>query len=122
MKKTVKMTQKKAGQGDDIHPRFSPVVGAFVEDRAVSREKGKGFGSGALKVNGKIFAMMSSKGNFVVKLPKERVDELLRLGQGERFNPGHGRLMKEWVVVLARESAWVELAKEAYEFVKQSKA
>ena len=41
--------------------------------------------------------MISSKGQFVAKLPRERVDELVRLGQGEHFDPGHGRKMKEWV-------------------------
>jgi hypothetical protein len=60
---------------------------------------GKGFGSTALKVKGKIFAMQSSKGEFVAKLPRGRVDELVRLGKGEYFDPGHGRLMKEWLVV-----------------------
>ncbi|MGA8659721.1 MAG: hypothetical protein WB586_26675 [Chthoniobacterales bacterium] len=109
----MKITKRRAGQADEIDPRFGPVVDAFAADRAVSRGKGKGFGTGALKVNGKIFAMMSSKGKFVVKLPKERVDELLRSGKGERFNPGQGKLMKEWVVVLARETAWIDLAKEA---------
>jgi hypothetical protein len=41
--------------------RFDRVVAAFAKDRQVSHADGKGFGSGALKVNGKIFAMMSSK-------------------------------------------------------------
>jgi hypothetical protein len=118
MKKTVKITKRKAGQADEIDPRFGLVVDAFAADRAVSRGKGKGFGSGALKVNRKIFAMMSSKGKFIVKLPGERVDELLRSGKGERFNPGQGKLMKEWVVVLAKETAWIDLAKEAQRFVR----
>ncbi len=105
----------------EIDPRFVPVVEAFVKDRSVNRESRKGFGSDALKVNGKIFAMMSSKGKFVVKLPKERVDELVSSGKGERFDPGHGRIMKEWVVVGTGTMNWVELAKEAYGFVKQAK-
>ena len=66
----------------------------------------------ALKVNGKIFAMMSSKGKFVLKLSKKRVDELVSSGKGERFDPGHGRVMKEWVVVGDEKADWVELAKE----------
>jgi len=43
-------------------------------------------------------------------------------GKGERFDPGHGRVMKEWVVVGTGKADWVELAKEAYNFVKQAKA
>jgi hypothetical protein len=38
---------------------------------------GKGFGSSALKVEGRIFAMLTSRSEFVVKLPRERVDETL---------------------------------------------
>jgi hypothetical protein len=79
------------------------------------------FGSSSvLSVNGKIFAMLV-KDRFVAKLPKERVDELVVGGCGEYFDPGHGRLMKEWVAVDAGKAAWVELAREAYRFVKGAK-
>jgi hypothetical protein len=70
-----------------------------------------------LVVKGKIFAMLV-KGRLVAKLPKARVDELVSGGIGEHFDPGHGRLMKEWVVVGAGRAPWTELAKEAYRFVK----
>jgi hypothetical protein len=94
--------------------RFALVVDAFANDRQVSPPgTGKGFGSGALKVNGKIFAMMSSKGHFVVKLSAERVDALIAAGSGTRFIPGHGRPMKEWLVVTADHKFWLPLAKEA---------
>lgn len=63
--------------------------------------------------------MMSSKGEFVVKLPKARVDDLVGSSQGRRFDPGHGRLMREWLVVEGGEAKWVELAREACEFVKR---
>jgi hypothetical protein len=55
----------------------------------------------------------------VAKLPRERVDELVSGGIGERFDPGHGRLMKEWVGVGVGRAPWVALAKEAYQFVKR---
>ena len=61
--------------------------------------------------------MISSKAQFVVKLPRERVDELVRLGIGEYFDPGHGRLMKEWVALDGHHSLWVNLAKEARDYV-----
>jgi hypothetical protein len=80
---------------------------------------GKGFGSSGLKVRGKLFAMISSKGMFVVKLPKERVEELVQLGKGEHFDPGHGRLMKQWVSLDEEEETWVGLAREAYLFVRR---
>ena len=88
---------------------------AFAGVKGVSA--GELFSSYGLKVNGKIFAMFG-KGRLVVKLPKERVDELVSERKAERFDPGHGRLMKEWATLTNGESEWVELAREAYRFVK----
>ncbi len=117
------MTGKKKKEYDlaEIDPRYAPVVKAFAELQDVSQEDRKGFGSGALKVKGKIFAMMSSKRQFVVKLPKNRVDKLVNQGKGQHFDPGQGRIMKEWFVVGRGKANWVELANEAYDFVKQGK-
>jgi len=102
--------------------KFALVVNAFADDRQVSPPgTGKGFGSGALKVNGKIFAMLSSKGEFVVKLSEERVNELVAAGKGSRFDPGRGRVMKEWLVVIADHTAWIPLAKEARKLSNDTK-
>ena len=60
-----------------IERAFSRVIGAFAGDREVAHGVGKSLGSKALKVNGKFFAMLSSKGKFVVKLPSGRVDEIV---------------------------------------------
>ena len=81
--------------------------------------KGKGFGSKGLKVKRKMFAF-HSKGRLVVKLPAARVDALVAAGTGERFDPGHGRLMKEWLAV-GGEKLWSRLAREALEFAAGSK-
>jgi len=114
----MKTSKRKSKEAHEVDPRFVPVMDAFARERSVSRGGGKGFGSRALKVNGKIFAMMASKGQFVVKLPKDRVGELVAAGKGGYFNPGHGRLMKEWIAVEAGRAAWLGLAREAYHFVK----
>jgi len=99
-------------------PRFALVAAAVAGKGGVTRESRQGFGSGALKVNGKIFAMMTPAAAFVVKIPKARVDELVSQGVGERFEPGPGRLMKEWLALDRHAERWTELAKEAYQFVK----
>ena len=103
--------------GADVDPGFAPVVKTFAADAKVTY--GKMFASMGLKVDGKIFAM-HVKGAFVAKLPRERVDELVRLKRGTHFDPGHGRLMKEWVSVNGDEDSWVGLAKEARRFVAAS--
>ena len=99
----------------EIDRRFRPVVDAFANYRDVTG--GKMMSSYGLKVNGKIFAMFGRK-QFVTKLPKARVDALVKEGAGKNFDPGHGRLMKEWVVVVDGGPDWLQVAKEAYEFVK----
>jgi hypothetical protein len=50
------------------------------------------------------------------------VDELVSAGESKRFDPGHGRLMREWIVVGEGAGDWVELAKEAYHYVKRVNA
>jgi len=100
---------------------FSKVIKALFQDRNVTQGGGKGFGSGALKVNGKIFAMLDSKNQFVVKLPKKRVDELVTSKIGIRFEPRPGKPIKEWLVVTASRADWAKLAKEACEFVRSRK-
>jgi hypothetical protein len=109
-------SSKNESAADD--PRFAPVVAALAVKRDVTRESRQGFGSGALKVNGKIFAMMTPRADFVVKIPKARVDELVDQGIGERFEPGPGRIMKEWLALVGHTERWIDLAKEAYQFVK----
>ena len=114
MKKSVKKSG--ATTGLEIDPSFAPVVNAFANHRDVTY--GKLMSSCGLKVKGKIFAMFG-RGQFVVKLPKLRVDELVSSRSGKRFDPGHGRLMKEWIVVRPGKTDWIALADEAYSFVKQ---
>lgn len=99
----------------EVDPRFAPVADVFAGDAEVS--SGTMMSAFGLKVNGKIFAMVA-RGRLVAKLPRTRVDEMVDAGQGERFDPGHGRRMKEWISVTADDVDWVALAREAHRFVK----
>src|SRR5262245_49171609 len=110
-------------QTNDSTIRYETIVENLLNNSGVTfgASEKKGFGSSALKINGKIFAMMDSKGNFVVKLPRQRVDTLIGAGLGERFDPGHGRVMKEWLTLApGAEEHWLPLAREAMEFVGAS--
>jgi TfoX/Sxy family transcriptional regulator of competence genes len=77
----------------------------------------RAFGSTSLKTIGKIFAMLVN-GRLVVKLDRRRVDELVASGDGERFDPGHGRIQKEWLAIESTsDEAWLSLATESEAFV-----
>jgi hypothetical protein len=99
----------------DANPSFTSIIDLFAADRSVGL--GRMFGAEGLKVNGKVFAMLV-KGSLVVKLPKQRVDDIVGSTVGVPFDPGHGRPMKEWIVIgLDRKDRWPALAKEARSFV-----
>lgn len=110
---------RKQANGMEADTLFKPVVKALLGDPRVAQSRM--FGSPGLKIGGKVFAMLV-KGKLVVKLPRERVEALVVSGEGEYFDPGHGRLMKEWVAFGARaKSGWISRAKEARDFVAKDK-
>jgi hypothetical protein len=114
-------------QNGDVtsHPtpesRYTALVAAFEREPDISPPsigpgRTRGFGAKALKVGGRIFAMLAH-GRLVVKLPRARVDELVEMGTGERFDPGHGRIMTGWLSIHAgHEEEWQLLAREALTF------
>jgi TfoX/Sxy family transcriptional regulator of competence genes len=102
--------------------RYGDLVKEFTSQKGVtSISDGKGFGSsGQLKVDGRIFAMLV-RDELVLKLPRERVDELVAQGEGVRFDAGKGRPMREWFVLSPTSTKrWSSLARDAYDFVKNS--
>ena len=96
-------------------PRLAPIVTEFMNRAKTAPRK---FGSNGLKVNGKLFALLTH-GKLVVKLPPARVSRLVAEGAGKPFDPGHGRLMKGWLTVLDPRVSWVNLVKEALHFVSE---
>jgi hypothetical protein len=103
--------------------RFATLVETMLERSAAtfgddqSRGARRSFGATSLKANGKIFAMLVAD-RLVVKLAAARVDELVAQGAGERFDPGHGRVQREWLSVTSDDPAdWLALASEAERFV-----
>jgi len=101
---------------DELTPAFAALITEFTNSPRVTYG-GRGFGGRALRVDGRIFAMLDSRGRFVVKVPRARADEMLARGQAVNFEPVPGRPMKEWLVVTGSTPSWLTLAREAYQYV-----
>ncbi|MEO0384634.1 MAG: hypothetical protein AAF234_13905 [Pseudomonadota bacterium] len=82
---------------------------------------GKMLNAEALRVTGKSFAFATGD-TIVMKLPKQRIDELVSDDVGERMTMGEGekrRTMREWIAVPChRPDACEALADEARRFVQ----
>lgn len=102
----------------NLEQRYDELVDEFVRVKGVTPPgETAGFGSGALRINGKIFAMFV-RGRLVLKLPKVRVDELVEAGEGVRFDANKGTPMKEWLSLdPSSRLAWRPLSEEAFAFV-----
>lgn len=100
---------------------FAELVAAVGDEPAVTvpDEAGRsGFGSTALKADGRIFAMVVG-GELVLKLPRGRVADLVSGGDGAPFANGKGQPMREWVVVTAASpDTAVAWGREALAFVR----
>ena len=102
----------------EAQARFDRLVATMADRDGVTLGSGRrGFGSGALQVNGRIFAMLSA-GRLVVKLPPDRVASLIAADEAAPFDAGKGRPMKEWAVIrLGADDVWLARAEEASAFV-----
>jgi hypothetical protein len=112
--------QRPAGRAWDPDERFAALAETFTDSPGVSapgESEGHGFGSSALTIDGSIFAMLT-RGQLVVKLPRDRVKTLIGSGTGSPFTAGKDRPMQEWLTVTEdNDETWAALAREALTFV-----
>lgn len=82
-------------------------------------ERSTMMGHPCLRIDGDFFASLERRtGDLIVKLPAERVNELIDAGQAEPFAPA-GRRFKEWALITDRDEArWQQLLNDAITFVK----
>ncbi|WP_308468322.1 hypothetical protein [Rathayibacter soli] len=99
--------------------RFGDLVEFFASmPGVIPPGVGDGFGSSALRIDGKIFAMLV-RAQLVLKLPTARVDELVADGAGTRYDANKRVPMKQWLMLdVGTTRPWTLLATEALEFVR----
>ena len=77
-------------------------------------------GGRCVRVAGEFLALVDVKGSgLVVKLPRERVDQLIAEGVGRPFAPA-GKVFREWVSVPEADSRqWDSLLREGIGFASR---
>jgi hypothetical protein len=103
-------------------PAFQAVVDSLAAEPGVTR--GTGFGSApGLRFEGRIFTMFVG-GEFVLKLPASRVQEMVSDSVGLPFRNGREIPLREWVRVAAAvpECEWPAMAFEALQFSRSVRA
>jgi hypothetical protein len=107
-------------------PGFAAMTSTDVQeifDRAAKRlrgvERGKMLSATGLRdPDARKFFAFTTRGMLVVKLPADRVTELIASGEGRVFDAGKGRPMKEWVGLSpADETECAAYMREARKFV-----
>jgi hypothetical protein len=101
-------------------------VGLFEEASAATRAHadvaiGTMMGLPCLRACGAFFAARDHRsGDLIVKLPRDRVQQLIATGAGKPFAPA-GKAFREWVVIDDRDPArWVKLIDEAHTFAQRA--
>jgi hypothetical protein len=98
--------------------RFADLVDDLLTEPGVTPPGGGGFGRSAVRWEGKIFVMFV-RGQLVLKLPAQRVDDLVERGEGDRFDANKGVPMREWLSLdVASSEPWLPLAREALAFAR----
>ena len=100
----------------DVSDEFWDCAAPLVAEGLL--EEGTIMGGPCVRSGGEFVGMPHHKGDgIVVKLPRERVDELIAAGSGASFAPA-GKIFKEWVLVESfDEQRWTALLRESISFV-----
>jgi hypothetical protein len=103
---------------DQTDPRYEDLIDELMGEPGVTPPQGRGFGRSAVRFNGKIFVMFV-RGRLVLKLPEDRIENLITSGHGIRFDANKGTPMREWLSLdPASDQPWSPLAREALSFAR----
>jgi hypothetical protein len=113
----IRTERKESGMAHTDESLFWELIEELqLEDPRV--EEGTIMNGRCARVAGEFLGLVSYKGSgMVVKLPRERVDQLIEQGIGQPFAPAK-KVFREWVSVPKRDRRrWRSLLRESVEFV-----
>ena len=104
--------------GDDARDLYDRLTDDLLYDPAIGRATMMGFP--CVRLAGRFLASYDARSrSLVVKLPRDRVTELVDRGNGDRFAPA-GKVFREWVSISGVDrDLWQDLLAEAVEFARQ---
>ena len=105
-------------RGDDAAQQLFWALASELQSQESSVIEGTIMNGRCLRVGEEFLALVDYKGSgLVVKLPKERVADLIEAGVGNPFGPA-GKIFKEWLAVPQPDRRlWRELLGEGIAFV-----
>jgi hypothetical protein len=104
--------------GDDARDLYDDLTDDLLYDPAIGRATMMGYP--CVRLAGRFLASYDDKaGRLVVKLPRDRVTELVESGHGDPFAPA-GKVFREWVSIpTVDRSLWQAVLAEAVDFARQ---
>jgi hypothetical protein len=105
--------------GDEARELYDELTDDLLYDPAIGRSTMMGYP--CVRLAGRFLASYDGKsGTLVVKLPGERVAELVSDGTGDEFAPA-GKVFHEWVAIpIPDRHLWQSLLTEAVTFARTS--
>lgn len=106
------------GRDDSARDLYDDLTDDLLYDPAIGRATMMGYP--CVRLAGRFLASFDDKSDrLVVKLPRERVAELVGTGVGEPFAPA-GKVFREWVsIATAERNLWQMVLAEAVDFARQ---
>ena len=107
--------------GREARDLYEELADDLLYDPAIGRATMMGFP--CVRLAGRFLASYDDKARcLVVKLPRERVTELVESGDGDPFAPA-GKVFREWVAVpTADRNLWQRVLAEAVDYARQGLA
>ena len=107
--------------GDDARDLYDELTDDLLYDPAIGRATMMGYP--CVRLAGRFLASYDARaGCLVVKLPRERVTELVEKGHGDPFAPA-GKVFREWVLIpTVDRGLWQAVLAEAVDFARHGLA